>query len=954
MKKTKYVFSVMVIVLLLVYSISAVGYSDLMDMLKYVSGVYTDNDVDVETADYNQDGKVTLADANSAMTYFRENGATDSLYSDFTVVLEEYAYEMAVMEDGKLERAYYIDVFSFDKNKIESVKARSVIEEDRYNDEDTPSTICEYNNYFYGSYKNKLSIARSDKNGGYYFNLLLDDYCNDISALESKDEYAEYRTIDVETEFYSLFENTFYLSDASESSDNIIRGVQLDMHTKIAIRSYDSDGNDVVKVYRLSNLPDLPQNAKLQNVSYVLANNTELRSYEKLAVLYGVYDGEVYGVNDNLNEDGEGNEETDTETSAGLAVVLEYRAYESAGIVDGKLERAYYIDIYNDGRIKSVKAKNIIPGSEYCDEDTPATIVSEYGYDEYRYDAYVNKLATAMYNKNNMYYFNLSTDNGYTDKYALRGDDVSAEYRVLCDTTNAYNFYQCNDHRYYIRNGDGTETVYITPDTKILIRSIDDDGNDIVTLFGYDNLPQIGEDIEFDDVSYILLNNINSTRYEYLSVFYGVTDSVLDIPNNDDESEEGPEEVITSAGLAVVLGDRAYASAGIVDGKLEKAYYIDIYNDGKIKSVKAKNIIPGSEYCDEDTPATIVSEYGFDEYRYDAYVNKLATAMYNKDNMYYFNLFTDNGYTDKSVLTGNDESAEYRVLCDTVNTYNFHQRNDYTYYIRNDSETETVYITPDTKILIRSVDEDGEDIVTLFDYDNLPLIKEDVEFNYVSYILTNRTSSNFRENLSMFYGVVDGELELIRIVEPDEIRVVTGHSMISNQYGKFLYFDSLIPATGVVEENAEAVTELLEEYKKGDVYTITSEGYIDNDVSPAGNAFVAGTYYDLEADFHSYNGTLGFLEVCGYDESTGYFEVCDASGEYLDEIFKITEETVVTFADKSAGGIKLIDSTVFTTRNTAYRQNDDLSEPLRVFICAQDDGSGADTYNVIFAMIVRD
>ena len=418
------------------------------------------------------------------------------------------------------------------------------------------------------------------------------------------------------------------------------------------------------------------------------------------------------------------------------------------------------------------------------------------------------------------------------------------------------------------------------------------------------------------------------------------------------------------ANYVVVLEDAAFQTTAMVDGKLEKAYYIDIYNDGEIKSVKAKQITEYRTNADEEAAAAgehvktpLTGAEG--EYDYTAYLNKLATGKSDKKGAYYFELvdFTINKDASK-LLDKEDETLEYRAT--GVNT-TFELKSGNVYELADataaNAKIKGVYVKDYTQIIIRSRDEDNEWIVTAYGADNLPDIKEGTVFTNVSYVLVNNKSTMY-ENLAVFYGVIDDELEGAT-GEMAEVRVVRSYSKSSTEDGTVYTYDVFNPLDGKVEAGVVGAETDAAGFTKGAIVGLTTEGLIDDSVAAAGNAFTAGEIYNVDGlyDFEDY-GTerkLGYVKVDEYDETTKYL-MTDAAA-YADALLQVTDATVVTFADKSEETIKVVDAEVLGSTAKTYRQDENKAEALRVFLCIEENEDADDdelVYDILFAMIVRD
>lgn len=419
----------------------------------------------------------------------------------------------------------------------------------------------------------------------------------------------------------------------------------------------------------------------------------------------------------------------------------------------------------------------------------------------------------------------------------------------------------------------------------------------------------------------------------------------------------------------VVLEEKAYQSTALVDGVIEKAYYIDIYNDGAIKSVKAKKIAATSSTYknniaagDDSVALTPVID---DSYDFSKYVNKLATGKSDKKGAYYFKLLDYTINTDITALEDkNDENKEYRMLSGK-NNVEFYKKSGYIYNLSDATSAsgkkiKGVYVKPYTQIIIKSLDKDGEDVVALYGYDNLPDIKENTKFSNVSYVLVNNVNSTAYENLAVFYGTLSDELKGAK-GDVAEVRVVKSYSKSSTDDGTVYTYDVFNPEKGTIETGIDgAETDPSITFVKGDIVGLTANGYIDDEVEKAGNAFTAGKIYNTEDyDFEDYGvsesaGALGYVEVAEYDKTTGYLEIVGDT----DNMYVITDETVVSFSDKSEETIKVVDADTFNSTSKNYRQNEDKKNAIRVFMTVEldDDASddGENFYNVLYAMIVRD
>ena len=693
----------------------------------------------------------------------------------------------------------------------------------------------------------------------------------------------------------------------------------------------------------------------LFDAPYSFAKDKETDKYNPQFITLGEYiegrsdDEDVLDVNFSyVLEDVEA-DETIIGTYGGDGVLAEEG--EGAWTYDGYLSQVYFnglgeIDVYDcdgDGRPDYLFVKNFTVGNINTEEDNSVLANIEY-YDPTAEADSVDAMI-------------------YTDKSIVEGVEFEDEDIVLAYVNSAANYVKVAE---VLEGADATiassASKYFTLSTgeKVLYKDAK-----AVVVNAEANLEKVDADVEVDfdaEATYYFTANGTLVYVTGLATAINLNDNYV-----------------------VVLDDEAFQTTSIVDGKLKKAYYIDVYNDGEIKSVEAKKIAEYRTNADEEaaadgehvkTPLTVTkkSDYDFSEY-----VNKLATGKADKKGAWYFELVDFTTNNDITVLTDReDEALEYRAT--DVKTV-FDNKSGYLFNLEDASkETKNkikgVYVKPYTQIIIKSEDKEGEEVVALYGYDNLPDIKEGTEFEEVSYVLVNNVNSSSYENLAVFYGVLKGELKGDP-GEVAEVRVVRSYSKTSTEDGTVYTYDVFNPFDGKVETGIDGATADPSIYfTKGQIVGLTTENLINDEVdAAAGNAYEDGIIYDVDSedytDFEDYAGELGYVGISEYDETTGYLEIgtiakdedgkeyIDASLEgYEDAIFQVTDETVVTFSDKSEETIKVVDAEILGTTSKAYKQGEDKNAVLRVFLCVEEDEETDNDdfyfYNVKFAMIVRD
>lgn len=443
-----------------------------------------------------------------------------------------------------------------------------------------------------------------------------------------------------------------------------------------------------------------------------------------------------------------------------------------------------------------------------------------------------------------------------------------------------------------------------------------------------------------------LLSNIDFEEYD----FYMTADGAVAVIDGD-PSTSFP----TNGDWVVVLDSKTKTAASVVDETYTSAEYIKVYHDGVIKSVKAKFIESGKPQCDTDTPATNKDSDG--HYDFSSYVNELATAKVDAKGNYYFDLAITEESANANALAGEDEGGQYKKFLSEAKLL---QSNGYIYTLTDNASTPApiigglngVYVRPYTQIIIRSEDEEGEEIVTLYDYENLPDINENIVFEDVTVVLGNNVNSTKFEYLVAFYGYYDGELTGAT-GEVEEIRFVLGNTTKKDpDTGANVHFYKLFnPFTGEITSDVEAVDNR-NVIGKASIVGLTTENYVDDTTGAIGAADDEATEKFYNASEAIKTSGYGYAEVAEFDKDSGYLLL---AGE--DEIFVVGEKTVITFYDISDGAPKTVTADALANKAGTYREGGDKEAALRVFVCAEEgedfEENKNEIYDATFITIVR-
>ncbi len=484
-----------------------------------------------------------------------------------------------------------------------------------------------------------------------------------------------------------------------------------------------------------------------------------------------------------------------------------------------------------------------------------------------------------------------------------------------------------------------------------------------------------GEKVFFENAEVVVANgtanlaDIDNQSFNVDGTYYFTADNKLVYMTDIDAAFS------LDAKYSIVLEDTATLTTSInADGKLEKANYIEIYYEGETKTVKVKSIADYRTQADKEaagesahvkTPLTVVKDGDtvVEEYSFTAYKNRFAVAKADKKGAYYFELVDFTTNNNVAALAGDDEAGEYRVA-NVQNVELFHKTGNI-YEIDNlaaaNEAIQGVYVTKNTKIILKTLDEDGEPIITTYGYDNLPDIAEGTEFDNVSYVVYNNVNSTKYENLAIFYGVLDAELEGDKGDFAD-VRIIASKSKSSTEDGTVYTYTVYDPMTGKEESGIQGSGVNTEKnFDTGYIVSLTSEGYINDEINHAGTVFAEGTegknIYNVDGDynFDQFNNgenapVLGYVEVANYDEANKFLEIVGN-----DDLLQVDDETVVTFYNRPEKTVTVVDAEVLASTSKTYREEENKNNNIRVFLCIEEDEDFKNTgsYDVKFAMIVR-
>ena len=191
--------------------------------------------------------------------------------------------------------------------------------------------------------------------------------------------------------------------------------------------------------------------------------------------------------------------------------------------------------------------------------------------------------------------------------------------------------------------------------------------------------------------------------------------------------------------------------------------------------------------------------------------NKVSTKYANQLCSY---VIRDGKYIITSLAYGEDEDGEYigmetdTSLLDTeeevqviVTDKNVQMSKYLGYRYEIENFDNKVEITNNTKIIIRSYDNEEEEYIYT-EYDKSDFTEDiDTIFDTVSYIVANNTERKDRDNLVILYATVSGEFNFAAKANKDGYRIIRDYRVGQDDEGDYRYFyEVLNPFTGKIEE----------------------------------------------------------------------------------------------------------------------------------------------------------
>lgn len=410
----------------------------------------------------------------------------------------------------------------------------------------------------------------------------------------------------------------------------------------------------------------------------------------------------------------------------------------------------------------------------------------------------------------------------------------------------------------------------------------------------------------------------------------------------------------TTSNYAIIFpntrGAYAYTqNIGVVtNGKLQlSGHMLEVMIGGQLLNVQVKpqtsatvagNLTaPGPDGSYSLMPVTPKEPNGV--YDFTPYVGKLLTYTVNSANEYIFRIAALDSHTDKSVLSGNDPDAFYTYESDAdgIITSAFVKTTDNFYqFLNKDSKELQTQVAPSryvmfsgtTRVVIKTFDEDGNPVFTVYSSAKMPNFDNSDTFKNIKYIVKNNPKSTNAEELVYLYAESTSGDTTIKISDVLDYRFVKAVKTVKTGENKVVYYDVYNPFKGTIEEEYEALSDSAEPTCAiGGIYSI-SNGYIFDEKN-LGKIFELGNV--ATSDTNKNTVGLGLVEVGNFDEENGLLEI---EGEDL--LFKVDENTAITFLDYDQETITTKTAEILNSTSGTFRCGGDKNMPLLAFVASSE------------------
>ncbi len=403
----------------------------------------------------------------------------------------------------------------------------------------------------------------------------------------------------------------------------------------------------------------------------------------------------------------------------------------------------------------------------------------------------------------------------------------------------------------------------------------------------------------------------NATRYIY---------------NDNDKKFDKVEKTEEKADDRIV-----YSATGVVDGEFVTYYYVNVVIDGAVKAVKLGDYANTFVSYEKDLEVPYVKNEKIDSQKivdkeiaetvlYEDFLNKFSTYTIDSDGAYTFTALDVKALEAVDFSSTDEEDAGYIEIGKT-SISNF---TGSIYNISGVEEFSKFTMKDYSKLIIKTVDDDGEDVYTVYTTENLPDFAE-TDFENVMAIFVNNTKSKY-ENLGILYA----EIEEFESEVTYDYRLVVGLNTIVDEDNKATKVVKLLN----VKDNTK-VSDI--EFAKDSAFDATERFVYMNEAGEAVNEglTIDGTYRDGQM----FKAT--FDKNASYDVANKFLEVGTKDKDGKACTFLVSDDTTILFYTSTSTSA-MAEEDILTIEDNEYEGLED-AESFNLYIVAEDiDDKNAD------------
>ncbi len=378
-----------------------------------------------------------------------------------------------------------------------------------------------------------------------------------------------------------------------------------------------------------------------------------------------------------------------------------------------------------------------------------------------------------------------------------------------------------------------------------------------------------------------------------------------------------------------------YSATGVVDGEFVTYYYVNVVVDGTKKAVKLADY--ANTHVSYDTTNGYKMNADLDSQKitekeiaetvlYNDFLNTFSTYTINSDGAYTFTALDFENTAADFASSDEEISAFVNVASSKISNFT-----GSIYNISGIAEFSKFTMKDYSKLIIKTEDDDGEDVYTVYTTENLPDFAE-TTFTNVMAIFVNNPKSSY-ENLGILYAEID---EFGSKVEND-YRIVVGLNTIVDEDNKELKVVTLLNV-----KDGTKVSDV--EFAKGSNFVATSNFVVMNDAGEAVNdGYAVGTTY---AENEMFRAT--FDNKANYEVANRFLEFNGDANTYV-----ITDDTTFLFYT-STSTYEMAEDDILDLEDNPYEELEDATS-LKLHIVAEDsDDKDQPTIKFVKTVIVTE